>query len=133
LSRRNLSDSVNKYRGSEQFERILFCVCQNRIQNCSERKLELPARVTEMLPDTSDNTDSAASDATAASDDKEQLVVKTLSQCTNLLSLCHFIKHNHQNHPLGCRSKLSNFVKQSNPTVASSQILLLGCAAPQAR
>jgi len=50
-----------------------------------------------MLPDTSDNTDSAASDATAASDDKEQLVVKTLFQCTNLLSLCHFIKHNRQN------------------------------------
>lgn len=66
--------------------------------NCSERKLKLPARVTEMLPDTSDNTDSAASDTTAASDDKEQLVVKTLpSQCPNLLSLCHFIKPNHQN------------------------------------
>jgi len=72
-------------------------LCQNRRQNCSERKLELPARVTEMLPDTNDNTDSDASDATAASDDKEQLVIKTLPQCTNLLSLCHyFIKH-HQN------------------------------------
>jgi len=53
-------------------------LCQNRRQNCSERKLELPARVTEMLPYTSDNTYSDASDATAASDDKEQLVIKTL-------------------------------------------------------
>lgn len=90
-------------------------MCQNRRQNCCERKLELPTRVTEMLPDTSDNTYSDASDATAASNDKEQLVIKTLSQCTNLLSLCHFIKH-HQKPRVRAAA------------APSSQMLLKGCA-----
>lgn len=64
MSRRNLSDSVNKYPRSEQFQSIPNVSKQNT--NCSERKLKLPARVTETFPDTSDTYASDASDASEA-------------------------------------------------------------------
>lgn len=60
MSRRNLSDSVNKYSRSEQFQSIPHVSKQNT--NCSERKLKLPVRVTETFPDTSDKYASDASE-----------------------------------------------------------------------
>lgn len=103
MSRRNLWDSINKYSRSEQFQSIPHVSKQNT--NCSERKLKLPANVTETFPDTSDKNASDASDARDASDASDVIeqpgcpATKTLSQCPYLLSLCHFIKRNHQNPP----------------------------------